>query len=435
MSLLRRWFDPLRSRWFYQKPTRKVVLSTEQGLSIHLRLDDVYSYLAVQQLPELEEILSDELKPLKVIISSQTAAPPNQMSALEWQTYCLNDAKILSKQHRFSFHDTPEQPPAEAIQQAEIILRYTPLRGQDFLYLLEDVFHMLWQKQYGKLRTLHAMASRHHSLQQFPERIFNDDAVLASYFEFGQRKYHAVDDLLRLTRRLKQQKLLTGNPIFLINHIDWREHLISDAEELNAIQALDPELDLYIALEDPMSWLLLAYIKEELANYYNIQLNIYPLSYHQRDLFDWSLATRLSKRTEVSFTPFCRPTEQATQQMAQLFYSVPAEQQVETMYRLLQAVWTKGKDLSFKPHFAQMQQDLAIAQLSQEDITAKLQDNDLRCEMKSQPDFPVLELRIAGQSYIFNSLYRVWMIESIFSNVLEQQFDILSPLKKGDSYS
>lgn len=435
MSLLRRWFDPLRSHWFYQKPIRQVVLSAEHGLSIHLRLDDVYSYLAVQQLPELEEILSDELKPLKVIISSQTAAPPNQMSALEWQTYCLNDAKILSKQHRFSFHDTPEQPPAEAIQQAEIILRYTPLRGQDFLYLLEDVFHMLWQKQYGKLRTLHAMASRHHSLQQFPERIFNDDAVLASYFEFGQRKYHAVDDLLRLTRRLKQQKLLTGNPIFLINHIDWREHLISDAEELNAIQALDPELDLYIALEDPMSWLLLAYIKEELANYYNIQLNIYPLSYHQRDLFDWSLATRLSKRTEVSFTPFCRPTEQATQQMAQLFYSVPAEQQVETMYRLLQAVWTKGKDLSFKPHFAQMQQDLAIAQLSQEDITAKLQDNDLRCEMKSQPDFPVLELRIAGQSYIFNSLYRVWMIESIFSNVLEQQFDILSPLKKGDSYS
>ena len=76
MSLLRRWFDPLRSRWFYQKPTRKVVLSTEQGLSIHLRLDDVYSYLAVQQLPELEEILSDELKPLKVVISSRTAEPP-----------------------------------------------------------------------------------------------------------------------------------------------------------------------------------------------------------------------------------------------------------------------------------------------------------------------------------------------------------------------
>ena len=422
MSLLRRWFDPLRSRWFYQKPTRKVVLSTEQGLSIHLRLDDVYSYLAVQQLPELEEILSDELKPLKVVISSRTAEPPNHMSAIEWQTYCLNDAKILSKQPRFSFHETPEQPPLDAIKQAETILRNTPLRGQDFLYLLEDVFHMLWQKQYGKLRTLHAMASRHHSAQAFPERIFNDDEVLASYFEFGQRKYHAVDDLLRLVRRLKQQKLLTGNPIFLINHIDWCEHLISDAEELNEIQALDPELDLYIALEDPISWLLLAYIKEELANYYNIQLNVYPLSYHGRDLFDWSLATRLSKRTEVKFTPFCRPTQSATIAMAQLFYSVPEEQRVEAMHSILQAVWTEGKDMSFKSHFDQMQRDLEISELSHEDITAKLKENDIRCEMKSQPDFPVLELRIDGQSYVFNSLYRVWMIESIFSNVLEDQY-------------
>ncbi|MBK5647813.1 MAG: hypothetical protein I4N51_12625, partial [Acinetobacter sp.] len=69
MSLLRRWFDPIRSSWFYQKPIRQEVLSTEQGLSIYLRLDDVYSYLAVQQLTQLEDLLSDDLKPLKVIIS------------------------------------------------------------------------------------------------------------------------------------------------------------------------------------------------------------------------------------------------------------------------------------------------------------------------------------------------------------------------------
>ena len=422
MSLLRRWFDPIRSSWFYQKPTRQAVLPTDQGLSVYLRLDDVYSYLAAQQLPQLEEILSDEIKPLKVIISSQAAEPPNQMSAVEWQQYCLNDAKILSRQHRFSFHDTPEQPPQEALKQAETILKNTPLRGQDFLYLLEDVFHMLWQKQYGKLRTLYAMASRHHQAQNFPERIFNDEPILSGYFEFGERKYHAVDDLLRLTRRLKQQKLLTDNPIFMINHIEWREHLISDAEELNEIQGLDPELDLYIAMEDPISWLLLAYIREELAAYYNIHLNVYPLSYHGRDLFDWSLATRLSKRTEVKFTPFCRPTEAATLQMTQLYYSAPEEQRVDVMHRILQAVWTKGRDLSFKPHFQALRQELDIAELSNEDIGIKLQENDMHCEMKSQPDFPVLELRIAGQSYVFNSLYRVWMIESIFSNVLEEKY-------------
>jgi hypothetical protein len=124
----------------------------------------------------------------------------------------------------------------------------------------------------------------------------------------------------------------------------------------------------------------------------------------------------------VTFTPFCRPTQQATFDMAQLFYSVPEEQRVEAMYSILQAVWTKGKDMSFKSHFDQMQRDLEIDELTHEDITAKLKENDILCEMKSQPDFPVLELRIDGQSYVFNSLYRVWMIESIFSNVLEDQY-------------
>ena len=422
MSLLRRWFDPIRSNWFYEKPIRQTVLSIEQGLSIYLRLDDVYSYLAVQQLPQLDEILADELKPIKIIISDQAAEPPNHMSAMTWQNYCLNDAKILSKQHRFSFHEMPEQPAAEALKQAESILKNTPLRGRDFLHLLEDVFHMLWQKQYGKLRTLYAMASRHHQTQDFPERIFNHEPVLVSYFEIGGRKYHAVDDLLRLTRRLKQQKLFTGNPIFLINHIEWREHLINDAEELNEIQALDPELDIYIALEDPISWLLLAYIKEELASYYNIQLKIYPLSYHGRDLFDWNLATRLSKRTKIEFTPFCRPTEVASLQMAKLFYSVPEEQQIDAIYTILEAVWTKGKDLSYLPHYEALMDELEINALTQDDVILKLEANNAQCEMKAQPDFPVLELRIDGQTFVFNSLYRVWMIESIFSNVLEEKY-------------
>ncbi|OTG64310.1 hypothetical protein [Acinetobacter silvestris] len=423
MSLLRRWFDPIRSSWFYEKPIRQKVLPTEHGLSIYLRLDDVYSYLAVQQLPQLDEILSDELKPLKVIISDTAAEPPNGMSMDEWRTYSLNDAKILAHQHRFSYdNEKPEQPTPEALKQAEIILRNTPLTGQNFLYLLEDVFHMLWQQQYGKLRTLFVMASQHQQPQNFSERVFEHLPVLESYFEFGDRKYHAVDDLLRLTRRLKQQKLLIDNPIFLIDHIEWREHIVSDAEELAEIHAMHPELDLYIALEDPISWLLLAYIKEELANYYNIQLNVYPLSYHAKDFFDWSLATRLSKRTEVKFTPFCRPTADGTLNMARLFYSVPEEQRVDVMYEILQAVWTKGQDLAFKPHLQRLKQDLDIAHFVDDDVAELLKANDQKCAEKHQPDFPILELRVDGKQYVFNSLYRVWMIESILSNVLEQKY-------------
>ncbi|MEB3768289.1 hypothetical protein [Acinetobacter sp. MD2] len=420
MSVFRRWLDPIRSRWFYQKPSRQEVLSTDQGLSVYLRLDDVYSYLAVQQLPQLNEILTDELKPLKVVISKQAAEPPNGMTAEEWQHYCLNDAKILAKQHRFGYDEQPELPSTEALQHAEVILKNTPLRDEAFLYLLEDVFHMLWQQQYGKLRTLYVMASQQQTPQNIPERIFNDVPVAVSYFEIGHRQYQAVDGLLRLTRRLRSQKLLSGNPIFLINHIEWREHLIHDAEDLAEIHAAHPELDLYIALEDPISWLLLAYIKETLANYYNIQLRVYPLSYQGRDQFDWSLATRLSKRTEVAFTPFCRPTAQAVKQIAQLFYSVEEERQIDVMYAVLQAVWSKGKDLSYSAHIQELTTSLEIENLTNVDVDEILKHNDSVCRSKHQPELPVLELRVDGQRYVFNSLYRVWMIESILNHILEQ---------------
>lgn len=423
MSLLRRWFDPIRSSWYYRKPHRQETLSSRDGLTIYLCLDDVYSYLAVQILAQLDDILSDELKPLKIVISSQMSVPPNGMSVEAWQHYCYQDAKILAKQHRFGFDEFPEPPQAEALQQATTILKNTPLQGQAFLYLLEDVFHMLWQQQYGKLNTLYAMSKKHHQPAHYPERIFSDQAILVSYFEFAQRKYHAVDDLLRLTRRLKQQKLLTGNPIFLINHIEWREHLISSAEELHEIQALAPKLDLYVALEDPISWLLLAYIKEELAEYYNIQLQVFPLSYQGRDQFDWSLATRLSRRTEVNFTPFCRPTAAAVLQMARLYYSLEESERATGLYDMLFAVWTQGQDLSFPAHLAKIQRALGIQQLISEDqVLQFLTENDQRAADKCQPDLPILQLSLAGQTFTFNSLYRIWMLESIFSNVLEAQY-------------
>ena len=108
--------------------------------------------------------------------------------------------------------------------------------------------------------------------------------------------------------------------------------------------------------------------------------------------------------------------------MAKLFYSVAEEQQVDVIHQILESVWTRGKDLSFKAHFQRMQKRLQIEQVTEKDVEALLKQNDELCQQKHQPDFPVLELRIDGQSYVFNSLYRVWMIESIISNVLEEKF-------------
>lgn len=430
MSLFRRWFDPVRSRWYYDRPYHQAQLPTDKGISIYLRLDDVYSYLAVQQLEKLEQILVEHLKPLHIVISDHVAAPPNEMTAAMWQKYSLNDAKILAMQHGFAFDDVPEVPSRAAVQQAQLILLHTALRGQDFLYLLEDVFHMLWNQQYGKLKMLYRMAKNYQTASQHPPYRIDNSPLLSAYFEFGGRKYQAVDDLLRLTRRLQQQKLLTTSPIFLINHIEWREHLLSDAEELAEIQALRPELDLYVALEDPFTWLLLSYIKEELADFYNIDLTLLPLPYQGRDVFDWSLANRLSQRTEVEFTPFCRPDAQTSSVIAHSFYRIASEQRVDALLEMLRQTWTRGKDLTIQKNLHGILENFNgyadAAALPDDNIQQQLQQNMQQCKTLQQPDLPVMVLRIAGQEFIFNSLYRVWMIESIFSNILARRYHVLA---------
>lgn len=429
MSLYRRWLDPLRSTWWLSRPKRQAQLPIADGLRIYLRLDDVYSYLAVQQLKQLEQILVNDLKPLVIVISHQAAPPPAGMAIDTWQHYSFNDAKILALQHGFAFDDVPELPTTSAIEQAYFILERTPLQGDAFLYLLEDIFHMLWNQQYHKLNMLYLMAQHYPQPTADQQLRFTKTPVLSAYFEFGGRRYHAVDDLLRLTRRLQQQKLLTSAPIFLINHLEWREHLIHDAASLNQIQMMQPTLDLYVALEDPFTWLLLRYIADEFADLYNMRMTVYPLPYQGCDQFDWNVAMRLSKRAEVAFTPFCRPDAVAVEKMAQAFYQVTPDQQLELLLELLQGVWTQGKDLGYMPHLRPFLEryDIAIDDLTESTYVEQLKHNQQQCEMWQQPHLPVMVLRVANQQFVFNSLYRVWLIESIFSHLLSQHYVAREP--------
>lgn len=419
IPILRRYIDPIRSRWYAQRSVRQSDIQQTE-LSIYLRLDDVYSYLAVQILDDLDDILCDEIKPLHIFIAKETEPPPNTLTADDWLQYTLNDGKILASQHGFAYDETPELPTTKAIEQAYKILESSDLTGREFLYLLEDVYHMLWQQQYHKLNTLYLQAQQREKPMQMAFQ-YSQQPILMAYFEFAQRQYHAVDGLLRLTRRLQQLKLLNAPPIFLINHIEWKEHLIQGVEEIADIQALQPELDIYVALEDPMSWLLLSYIKHQLLEYYNIHVKIYPIEYQAKDEFEWHIPYRLSHRMGVDFAPFCRPTQTACHEMAKLFYNVDEEQRLSALYYILQAVWTEGKDLSYSKHFHQLEQELNI-QLSQHNIYQQLQENTQQCKAFKQPNLPVLVLRIDGQQYVFNSVYRIWLIERIFSHVLEQKY-------------
>ena len=438
MSLARRWLDPIRSRWFFGRPFRQRRLSSRDGITVYLRFDDAYSYLLVQLLPELEELLNPQLKPLKIILCRQASLPPNGLSAQAWQQYMLDDARALAVQHRFVFdHKNNQVPTIALIQQAQDILKLSPLRDLDYLHLLQDVFNMLWQNQQCKLNTLHYMATLRQSLISTAHNKkataqdsgsvdirFVDEPIHTAFLLFGGRHYRAIDDFLRLTRRLKKQHLLNGEPIFLINHIEWGEHLVNEPELLSDIQALHASLDIYLALEDPVSWLILAYIKRELVDYYNLSLRVHPLPYQGRDDFDWGLIARLARRTEVGIAPFCRPTETGVLNIASILCRVDVDARSDALLVILQQIWRKGRDADFAAHLQKMMSITEIThdQNAMPDVQqaqAWLDENQAICNAYQQPDLPLMVLKIGQQEHVFNSLYRVWLIESLLAESLE----------------
>ncbi len=429
MSFTRRWFDPIRSRWFFGRPFRQRRLSSREGITVYLRFDDAYSYLLVQLLPQLVELLKPQLKPLNIVLCIQASSSPNGLSVQAWQDYMLNDASALAIQHRFVFDKKNIQIPNHTrIQQAIDILKASPLRGTDYLRLLQDIFHMLWQNQQGKLSTLHYMATRR---QHMPANLNNhgsvairfvDEPIQSAFLLFGSRHYRAIDDFLSLTRRLKQQKLLNNEPIFLINQVEWGEHLVNDPESLSEIQALHATLDIYVALEDPISWLILAYIKRELVDYYNLCLQVHPLPHQGRDEFDWGRIARLAYRTEVDIAPFCRPTQTGVLHLASILYGIDVEARSDALLDMLQGIWCKGLDADFVPHLQQLKPDPnKCLTLDLTQAQAWLQANQAACQRYQQPDLPVMVLQIGQQQHVFNSLYRVWRIESLLAEVLSAQ--------------
>jgi hypothetical protein len=422
MSLARRWLDPIRSRWRLERRMRirRPRLSSARGpLTVYLRLDDAYSYVTAQVLLELEELLLDRHKPLRVVICTQGPAQyPNDLCAETWLRYSLRDAGVLARQHRFIFQPHSHPPDAALMLRALDILRLSPLTGRQYLQLLENVFHMLWQRQTGKLDTLHQMAMRRKTPPtEWAEPRVRDQVLLAADIEFDHKHYRAIDDLLRLTRHLKRAGMLATEPVLLIDHIEWQEHSVSDPASLAAIQACQADLHVYLALEDPFSWLILAYLQRDMVGYYNVRLHVHPLPYRQKDHFDWAQAARLSRRVEVDFGPFCRPDRESVAIMAELLYHTAPAQRVDCALRLLHGVWTEGLDVSFASHLQRL--GLRLPDDISPESRQWVQDNDQSVVRLQLPDLPAMVLTMGPHTYAFCGMYRVWQIEALLTDALD----------------
>lgn len=455
MSVFRRWLDPVQSRFIHQMTHTQLRLPTRNPIELWLRFDDAYSYLLVQLLPKLISQLKQGNKYLHIYVAfnptARTQTKPNTC-------YILQDAFALAEQHRLIFLDpiTPTTatpgiqtdntshqllPSITAQQQAATILRYSSLTHGDRVHLLIQVFHMLWQGQHKKLQLL---AKKSQLTQQEQQNMVTNlhvknKTIHQGYWCFAGQTFKGFDGFISLTKQLKNSQLLKPEAFFLLNHIEWGEKIINAPEDIADIHEQHAELEVFVALEDPYSYLALHYLYYELAAYYHIKLKLRLIPYQQRDHFNWSRVASLAKHMNIEFAPFCRPTETATLLMACTLYAEKKHHRIKTALKLMQAAWTKANDLQLTKTYAKLVPKLNP--LTEQKVVGKLNKNQTILTGLHQPSLPTFRLTItrlhdrhiatnahkhghvsscpkSPQPMVFSGINRLWRVQTELAKTL-----------------
>lgn len=384
MTLVRRWFDPISSQLFlkfYQKsmgyrcetyPFDGHVFDVSKPLVLLLSLDDPYSYLISQLLEDIYDNLMD-LKTFQIVIINPNLLSNNQSKKSsqnklnkKWLKHALLDASLIAKQHRLSFPKIPNIdsntfktriPTTESCNKAHQLLKDSFDANEKNLHFLAQIYQILWHKQDVKLNTLLALPNKaiefksteDFSLKQALKQPLKQPFMAGFYYQ--SHRFDGFDGCRHLVNQLKVDKKMTMQAPLFIDHIHWQDDLlINDPVELGEVQALKPELELFVLLEDPKTWLILDYLMRGFVDHYKIKLKLRIMSYQGKDDFIWREIKQQANHMNVTFAPFCRPDQDNAHILAQFAYAYKKRQRNEVLHALLKATWCHALDASNTHH-------------------------------------------------------------------------------------
>lgn len=438
---LRHVSDPLRSRWLKRQASLDNLLSQgyrndaavhtpvhaeDSALRLYLRWDDPYSYLLVQQIADIAEDFPNTFQNSQVTLVTEPASHPS-LSKDAWQRYALSDAHALAKQHRF---DMSEQVPslASCAKASQIFGRQQYLAKQT-LHLLLQLFHMLWFNQQAKLNTLLAIHLRKSVSAGKTSPAAPNNAILVGYLTYRGHVYEGLDGLRYLVTELKSDQKLSDEAAFFIDHIDWQDDLlVNDPELVREIHESKPVLELFIALEDPRSWLILDYLMQEMASHYHIKLKLRLLPYQGLDHFDWHDMAVTAQHMGVDFAPFKRPTEQQVKHHADMLYHYKKSTRNIATRALLKSVWTHANPRISPESLDQVVQNIVHTEqrkrhvtdeVTGADVQAKLAKNQRIYDTLVQPTLPAMRMTVGSETHIWSGLERSWRIQTVLADQIE----------------
>lgn len=249
-------------------------------VTVYLSINDAYSYLLLQVLPELQVRYDIEFD-FRCVLNKQTEMFPAPQL---WDINAFNDGQYLSELYQLDFPMKRPQQSAEFDKKITAQLLHWELEP-GFLDKALPLFKLYWHrneaeinKQVNPAVTSHTECYEHHLLAN--ERLLKKNGhYLSGMLHYGSEWYWGLDRLQYLERRFNS--LFSLNKLqevkFNLGQRDFCQQLSKSQVQEACNKGLNSEpVEMYWSIRSPYSYIALIQAKK-LADYYRVPLLVKPV--------------------------------------------------------------------------------------------------------------------------------------------------------------
>jgi len=354
----------LRLRRVLFELARKMSARKHQ-LTFYFRVDDPYSYLVAQLLPELIEHFRIQLKPVTMLYLDDSLYPArellNELAPL--------DAQRIARVHGLEFPEEWGINDPKAIKQATRLLMAHENDPMGYLKLARQSADAVWQ---GNLERIDYLCRHHDSeasdkaeliLQKRRDSFIEQGHYLTGTIHYGGEWYWSPDRLDHLADRLAQLGLGGG--------VAPRQYNAGKRPKLKlrTERYAGRTLEMFFSFRSPYSYIALDRAFH-FADHYKLKLRIRPVLPmvmrglavpNAKKFYILKDAAREAALQDVPFGKVCDPVGRGVERCMALWPFAEKEKRAHAYFRAAATcIWSEGVDVSTDAGLARVCSDAGL---------------------------------------------------------------------------
>tara|TARA_R110002073_G_scaffold68403_1_gene169990 strand:- start:108083 stop:109402 length:1320 start_codon:yes stop_codon:yes gene_type:complete len=336
------------------RETGRMMRGGKHVVTFYFRIDDPYSWLLAQLLPEFEAHFGIKIQPRTMLYLDESLYPAlDQLRDL-----APIDCARLAALHDLNFPLNWTQPDNKAcVQASQILLQHE--KSDKYFSLAEQLSEALWSGKPEKveflLRRYDAETSDKAALQLQARRdhFVKDGHYLTATLHYAGEWYWGIDRLDHLTERLARLGL--GNGVAPRQYGIAKRASLKSAIKHGASEQTNRKLEMFFSFRSPYSYIALARTYQ-LAEHYQLDLTVRPvlpmvmrgLSVpNAKKFYILKDAAREAAVQNVPFGFVCDPVGSGVERCMALWPFAEKEQREREYFIAAgRCIWSQGIDVS-----------------------------------------------------------------------------------------